>query len=87
MYSLWGARMRIHIPNDDEADDIREKISWHQIGVDLRAWLEKKLGIEVDDELVDALMMHFEACKLAGIEHIDLQQAIDFHIKWKENSS
>ncbi len=87
MYSLWGATMRIHIPNDDDADDIRKKTNWLQIGVGLRACLEKKLKIDVDDELLDALLKHFEACKLAGIEHIDLQQAIDFHIKWKEDST
>ncbi len=87
MYFLRGTDMKINIPNDDDADEIRKKINWHRIRVDLREWLEKNLEIEVNDELLDALMMHFEVCKLAGIENIDLQQAIDFHIKWKENST
>ena len=79
--------MRIHIPNDDDADDIRKKIVKHDLGIGLRVWLKVEMDIDVDDTLIESLMKYIELCKLARIDNIDLKEAIDAHIKWREGST
>ena len=44
------------------------------------------MDIEADDALMDALMMYFEACKLAGLEFVDIEEAIKSHNKWQNDS-
>jgi len=87
MHPLRGGRMKIHIPNDEDAEDIRKKVVKHDLGIGLRMWLKREMDIDVDDALLESLMKYIEACKLARIETIDLKQAIDSHIKWQEGST
>ena len=78
--------MKIRIPDDDEGKDIRNIIVVNYIGIGLKKWLKMQMDIEADDALIDALMMYFEACKLAGLEFVDIEEAIISHNKWQNDS-
>ena len=78
--------MKIRIPDDDEGKDIRNIIVGNDIGIGLKKWLKIQMDIEADDALMDALMMYFEACKLAGLEFVDIEEAIKSHNKWQNDS-
>ena len=76
--------MKIRIPNDDESKDIRKILVGNDVGMGLKRWLKIHMDIEADDALMEALMMHFEACKLAGLKFVDIEGAINSHKKWQD---
>ena len=78
--------MKIRIPDDDESKDIRKVLVRSDIGIGLKKWMKIHMDIDADDALLDALMMHFEACKLAGLEFVDIEVAIKAHNKWQNDS-
>ena len=78
--------MKIRIPDDYERLNIRNIMVRSDIGMGLKKWLKIQMDIEADDALLDALMMYFEACKLAGLEFVDIEEAIKSHDKWQNNS-
>ena len=78
--------MKIRIPDDDERKDIRNIMVSNDIGMGLKRWLKIQMDVEVDDALMEALLMYFEACKLAGIEFVDIDEAIKSHNKWQNDS-
>jgi len=78
--------MKIRIPNDDESKDIRKILVGNDVGIGLKRWLKIHMDIDADDSLLEALMMHFEACKIAGMEFIDIEDAIEAHKRWQNNS-
>lgn len=77
--------MKIRIPDEDESKDIRKMIVRSDIGLGLRKWLKIQIGIDADDSLMYALMMHFEACKLAGLEFVDIKEAIKSYNQWQND--
>ena len=78
--------MKIRIPDDHESNEIRNMIVRSNIGMGLKKWLKIQMDIEADDVLMDALMMYFEACKLAGLEFVDIEEGIKSHNKWQNDS-
>ena len=78
--------MKIRIPDDDERKDIRNIMVSNDIGMGLKRWLKIQMDVEVDDALMEALLMYFEACKLAGLEFVDIEEAIISHNKWQNDS-
>ncbi|MEC7544578.1 MAG: hypothetical protein VYE51_03815 [Candidatus Thermoplasmatota archaeon] len=78
--------MKIRIPDDDERKNIRNIMVRSDIGMGLKKWLKIQMDIEADDALMDALMRYFEACKLAGLEFVDIKEAIKSHDKWQNDS-
>ena len=78
--------MKIRIPDDDERKNIRNIMVRSDIGMGLKKWLKIQMDIEADDALMDALMRYFEACKLAGLEFVDIEEAIKSHHKWQNDS-
>ena len=78
--------MKIRIPDDDEGKDIRNIMVSNDIGMGLKRWLKIQMDVEVDDALMEALLMYFEACKLAGLEFVDIEEAIKSHNKWQNDS-
>ena len=78
--------MKIRIPDDDERKDIRNIMVSNAIGMGLKRWLKIQMDVEVDDALMEALLMYFEACKLAGLEFVDIEEAIKSHNKWQNDS-
>lgn len=78
--------MKIRIPDDDESEEIRKVLVRSDIGIGLKKWMKIHMDIDADDALMDALMMHFEACKLAGLEFVDIEVAIKSHNKWQNDS-
>jgi|TARA_B100001564_G_C20577148_1_gene641237 hypothetical protein len=78
--------MKIRIPDDDERKDIRNIMVSNDIGMGLKRWLKIQMDVEVDDALMEALLMYFEACKLAGLEFVDIEEAIKSHNKWQNDS-
>ncbi|MBA41408.1 MAG: hypothetical protein CMB17_06040 [Euryarchaeota archaeon] len=78
--------MKIRIPDDDERKDIRNIMVSNDIGMGLKRWLKIQMDVEVDDALMEALLMYFEACKLAGLEFVDIEEAIKSHNKWQNDT-
>ena len=78
--------MKIRIPDDDERKDIRNIMVSNDIGMGLKRWLKIQMDVEVDDALMQALLMYFEACKLAGLEFVDIEEAIKSHNKWQNDT-
>tara|TARA_B100000459_G_C8569473_1_gene197906 strand:- start:508 stop:747 length:240 start_codon:yes stop_codon:yes gene_type:complete len=78
--------MKIRIPDDDERKDIRNIMVSNDIGMGLKRWLKIQMDVEVDDALMQALLMYFEACKLAGLEFVDIEEAIKSYNKWQNDS-
>ena len=78
--------MKIRIPDDDERKDIRNIMMSNDIGMGLKRWLKIQMDVEVDDALMEALLMYFEACKLAGLEFVDIEEAIKSHNKWQNDT-
>tara|TARA_Y100000766_G_scaffold11246_1_gene8164 strand:- start:599 stop:838 length:240 start_codon:yes stop_codon:yes gene_type:complete len=78
--------MKIRIPDDDERKDIRNIMVSNDIGMGLKRWLKIQMDVEVDDALMEALLMYFEACKLAGLEFVDIEEAIKSYNKWQNDS-
>lgn len=75
--------MKIRIPDDDESKDIRKMIVRSDIGLGLKKWLDIQMDIDADDALLHALIMHFEACKLAGLEFVNIEDAIKWYNQWQ----
>tara|TARA_Y100000766_G_scaffold274356_1_gene276266 strand:+ start:130 stop:369 length:240 start_codon:yes stop_codon:yes gene_type:complete len=78
--------MKIRIPDDDESKDIRDIMVRSDIGMGLKKWLKIQMDIDADEVLMDILMKYFEACKLAGLEFVDIEEAIKSHKKWQNDS-
>ena len=78
--------MKIRIPDDDERKDIRNIMVSNDIGMGLKRWLKIQMDVEVDEALMEALLMYFEACKLAGLEFVDIEEAIKSHNKWQNDT-
>ncbi len=78
--------MKIRIPDDDERKNIRNIMVRSDIGMGLKKWLKIQMDIEADDALMDVLMRYFEACKLVGLEFVDIEEAIKSHDKWQNDS-
>ena len=78
--------MKIRIPDDDERKDIRNIMVSNDIGMGLKRWLKIQMDVEVDEALMEALLMYFEACKLAGLEFVDIGEAIKSHNKWQNDT-
>ena len=78
--------MKIRIPDDNERKDIRNIMVRRDLGIGLKKWLKMQMDIEADDALIYSLMMYFEACKLVGLEFVDIEDAIKSHNKWQSDS-
>ena len=77
--------MKIEIPKDDDVNLLKETLDQHNLGQSIAEWIEQCLDREPTDELIEAILGHIEACKIAGIYSIDIIEAIKTHDEWSES--
>ena len=71
-----GRVLKIEIPKDDEVRRLKETLDQHNLGQSIAEWIEQLLDREPTNELIEAILGHIEACRIAGIYSIDIAQAI-----------
>ena len=77
--------MKIEIPKDDDVNRLKETLDQHNLCQSIAEWIEQHLDREPTDELIEAILGHIEACKIAGIYSIDIIEAIKTHDEWSES--
>ena len=77
--------MKIEIPKDDDVNRLKETLDQHNLGQSIAEWIEQHLDREPTDELIEAILGHIEACKIAGSYSIDIIEAIKTHYEWSES--
>ena len=79
--------LRIEIPKDDDINRLKDIMERHELGQCIAEWVEQHLGRESTDELIEAILGHIEACRIAGIYSIDITQAIKTHDQWSKSQT
>ena len=79
--------LRIEIPKDDDMNRLKDTIEQHDLGQSIAEWIEQHLGREPTDELIEVILGHIEACRIAGIHSIDIMQAINTHDQWSKSQT
>ena len=79
--------MKIEIPKDDDVNRLKETLDQHNLGQSIAEWIEQHLRREPTDELVEAILGHIEACRIARIYSIDITQAIKTHDQWIQSEA
>ena len=79
--------LRIEIPKDEDMNRLKDTMERHNLGQSIAEWIEQHLDREPTDELIEAILGHIEACRIAGIYSIDITQAIDTHDQWSESQT
>ena len=79
--------MKIEIPKDDDVNRLKETLDQHNLGQSIAEWIEQHLRREPTDELLEAILGHIEACRIARIYSIDITQAIKTHDQWIQSEA
>ena len=86
--SDFGGRvLKIEIPKDDDVRRLKDTLDQHNLGQSIAEWIEQHLDREPTNELIEAILGHIEACRIAGIYSIDITQAIKTHDQWSESQT
>ncbi|GEM_PF-1624358 len=85
--NLGGDGLKIEIPKDEDVERIKETIDQHDLGQSIEEWIERHLDREPTTELIEAILGHIEACRIAGIYSIDIAQAIKKHDRWSKSEA